>query len=65
MKKLSNIIGFVLCFLGVFLIVLKGFIGDSVDANGILHEAFFLIPIGYLCLLIGIIVIVITKFIKK
>ncbi|KRM14654.1 hypothetical protein FD31_GL001717 [Companilactobacillus nantensis DSM 16982] len=37
------------CFVSMTLIE------STVDSNGILHEPFFLIPIGYLFLLIGLI----------
>ena len=43
----------ILAGIGCFL--LSSIIGSTIDANGMLHEPFFLIPIGYLFLLIGMI----------
>lgn len=40
---------------GIGCFALSTIIGSTVDANGILHEPFFLIPIGYLFLLVGVI----------
>lgn len=60
-KIISSIIGFGFFLLGILLIVLKGLTGDYIDEYGILHEYFFLIPIGYLSILLGIILIVISK----
>lgn len=50
-KKLS------ILFLSIGVLCFAAFdwIGASVDANGILHEPFGLIPSGYLALLIGVI----------
>ncbi|MEB2282924.1 DUF3955 domain-containing protein [Lysinibacillus xylanilyticus] len=51
-----------------FLILAKAFIGKPVvDSNGMIHEPFFLIPIGYLFLVSGVIglLIVWTKKMKK
>lgn len=39
--------------MGILLFVIKGLSIEYVDANGILHENFFLIPLGYLCILSG------------
>lgn len=32
------------------------FIGSSIDSEGVLHEPFPLIPIGWLCFILGIII---------
>lgn len=50
--------------LGVVLIVLKGLLGDTVDSNGILHEYFFLLPLGFGCIFIGLILSFIQKRLK-
>ena len=39
--------------LGIGCFVLFEIIGSTVDSNGILHEPFFLIPFGYLFIIIG------------
>ncbi|NWK84537.1 DUF3955 domain-containing protein [Staphylococcus sp. GSSP0090] len=46
MKKL-NISGTVLLILGVLAIVIKGFTPEYLDSNNILHEYFFLVPLGF------------------
>ena len=43
----------ILAGIGCFL--LSTIIGSTIDSNGVLHEPFFLIPIGYLFLLMGLI----------
>ena len=43
----------ILAGIGCFLLV--NMIGATVDKNGFLHEPFFLIPIGYLFLLVGLV----------
>ncbi|KRL31922.1 transcriptional regulator [Companilactobacillus paralimentarius DSM 13238 = JCM 10415] len=43
----------VLAGMGSFL--LFKIIGSSLDGNGVLHEPFFLIPVGYLFLMMGLI----------
>ncbi|HIY92989.1 DUF3955 domain-containing protein [Companilactobacillus sp. HBUAS56275] len=40
---------------GVGCFVLFNMIGSTLDGNGVLHEPFFLVPIGYLFLLMGLI----------
>ena len=47
--------GITAIILGLISFVLKAIIGSTVDANGILHEPFFLLPLGYLLILLGII----------
>lgn len=45
--------------LGIGSFVLSVIIGSTVDSNGFLHEPFFLIPIGYLFIGIGIVSLVV------
>ena len=40
---------------GIGCFLLSTMIGSTIDSNGVLHEPFFLIPIGYLFLLMGLI----------
>ncbi len=53
-----------LIVLGVVLIVLKGLLGDSIDSNGILHEYFFLLPLGFGCIFVGLILSFMQKRLK-
>ena len=52
--KISLYMMIVTILAGVICFLLSTMIGSTVDNNGILHEPFFLIPIGYLFLLIGL-----------
>lgn len=49
------IIGGVLILIGIILLFVKSVSVEYIDAQGILHENFFLIPIGFLCLFSGFI----------
>ncbi len=60
-EKLWNRCSITLILLGIALILVKGILPETIDASGILHEHFFLLPIGFACLFIGIITLVITK----
>ncbi|MCK8058532.1 MULTISPECIES: DUF3955 domain-containing protein [unclassified Fusibacter] len=42
-------------------IIMFNLIGSSVNEEGILIEPFFLIPIGYICLLIAVVSAVFTR----
>lgn len=53
MKKYKIQFSFII--LGIISFVIKGLSGDYLDSQGILHEYFFLIPIGYLLIFIGLI----------
>ncbi len=53
-----------LIVLGVVLIVLKGLLGDTIDSNGILHEYFFLLPLGFGCIFVGLILSFMQKRLK-
>ena len=53
-------IGAVLMFMGTGCILIKAFSVEYVDANGILHENFFLLPIGFLFLFCGLLTFFIT-----
>lgn len=52
MKKIM--IGFAMIGIGVSFMFTYSLIGSEIDANGVLHEPFFLIPIGYLFIFLGI-----------
>ena len=54
-NMISSILGTALLLLGIALLVIKGMSVEYVDANGILHENFFLLPCGFLCIFCGLI----------
>lgn len=58
-KKRGIIVGIIFMLIGLALFVIKGCMPEYIDENGILHEVFFLIPIGYLFLFIGLIIVAI------
>ena len=43
-----TIIGLALLALGMLFIVIKGLSAEYIDEDGLLHENFFLLPIGFL-----------------
>ncbi|MGI6003450.1 MAG: DUF3955 domain-containing protein [Lachnospiraceae bacterium] len=51
----ASVIGLAALVLGILCFVIKAYMPEYIDAEGILHEAFFLIPIGYLCFACGLI----------
>ncbi|MFD1411087.1 DUF3955 domain-containing protein [Lapidilactobacillus gannanensis] len=59
-----RIISLILLVLGGGCFLISGLIGSYVDSQGILHEPFFLIPLGYLLLAIGIIGLLINLISK-
>lgn len=67
-KARMNLMSIILLTIGAICFLAKALIGQpEVDSNGMLQEPFFLIPIGYLFLLSGVIglLIVLTKKITK
>ena len=54
-NMISSVIGGVLLLIGVMLLVIKGMSVEYIDANGILYENFFLLPVGFLCIFCGLI----------
>lgn len=58
MNLISTMIGAFLMIIGLLLFFIKSQTIEYIDEFGILHENFFLIPVGYLFLLMGLIVIV-------
>lgn len=54
-NMISTVAGSVLLLMGIFCFFVKAASVEYIDADGFLHENFFLIPIGYLFLLSGII----------
>ena len=54
-NMISSAIGGILLLIGVMLLVIKGMSVEYIDAEGILHENFFLLPLGFLCIFCGLI----------
>lgn len=61
---ISKIIGIGMLISGAVCFLIKSFSNEYIDHQGILHENFFLIPIGYFLVFTGLIVLLILK-IKK
>ncbi|WP_423364010.1 DUF3955 domain-containing protein [Mycoplasma sp. P36-A1] len=55
LNLISLIIGFALLILGVISFIIKSISVEYIDAQGILHENFFLIIIGYIFIFSGLI----------
>ena len=53
----TTILGTLLLLLGAACIVIKGMSVEYIDAQGVLHENFFLLPIGFLLLFSGLIIV--------
>ena len=51
----SGSIGSFLILIGIILLLVKGLSVEYIDAQGVLHENFFLAPIGFLCVFSGLI----------
>lgn len=70
MKKL-NISGAVILILGMLTILSKAFTPTYLDSNGVLHEYFFLLPIGFsfifvaLCIFLSSMIIFCIKKVQK
>ena len=60
MTLVSTVIGGVLMLLGFMCFLIKALSVEYIDAQGILHENFFLIPVGFLLLFAGFLVIPIS-----
>lgn len=60
MNLASTVIGGILMLLGFVCLLIKSMSVEYIDAQGILHENFFLIPMGLLFLSAGFLVILIS-----
>lgn len=58
----SLIIGTFLFTLGTICLIIKALSVEYIDNSGILHENFFLLPIGFFLIFIGFIVLIIFTF---
>lgn len=57
-NMITTISGFFLMLMGFMCFVIKANSVEYVDRHGFLHENFYLIPVGYLFLLAGLIIII-------
>ena len=60
MNMISTIVGGVLMLMGLMCLIIKAFSVEYIDASGILHENFFLLPVGFLFIFSGVLVIIVT-----
>ena len=68
MNKYSRavyIAGLVLVIAGIACFIIKACSGEYIDASGVLHEQFFLLPVGYLSIFIGILCFIASMLIRK
>lgn len=59
MNMISTIVGGVLMIMGLMCLIIKAFSVEYIDASGILHENFFLLPVGFLFIFSGVLVIIV------
>ena len=57
-NMVTTIIGSAFIILGIIFFLISGASVSYIDSNGILHENFFLIPLGYLSLFVEIVIII-------
>ena len=57
-NMVSTIIGSAFIILGIIFFLISAASVSYIDSSGILHENFFLIPLGYLSLFVGIVIII-------
>ncbi len=54
-NMVTSAIGAALLLLGILLLIIKALSVEYVDSEGFLHENFFLLPSGFLCMFCGLI----------
>ena len=57
-NMVTTIIGSAFIILGIIFFLISGASVSYIDSSGILHENIFLIPLGYLSLFVGILIII-------
>ena len=57
-NMVTSISGGIFLLMGLLMLVIKGMSVEYVDAQGILHENFFLLPLGFLSIFCGLILFV-------
>lgn len=58
---ITDIIGAFLLLIGIILLFIKSHSVEYIDKTGLLHENFYLLPIGLLCITAGIIIIFVSS----
>lgn len=58
LSMVSNVAGALVMLMGLMCFIIKGMSIEYVDAQGFLHENFFLVPLGYFFIFIGLVIIV-------
>ncbi len=59
MKQRLTFFG-IIVIIGTVCLLTFNWIGSTVDSNGVLHEPFALLPIGYLIIVVGVVGFVVT-----
>ena len=57
-NMVTTIIGSVFIILGIIFFLISAISVSYIDRSGVLHENFFLVPLGYLSLFVGILIII-------
>ncbi|WP_417081838.1 DUF3955 domain-containing protein [Mobilibacterium timonense] len=60
MNRTAAAIGLVLMIIGLMCLFIKANSVEYVDASGILHESFYLLPVGFLLIFTGAVEMVVT-----
>ena len=56
-NMVTTIIGSIFIILGIIFFLISATSVSYIDRSGVLHENFFLVPLGYLSLFVGILII--------
>lgn len=67
-NKVLSLMGVALVLLGIVLLTVKAMSTEYVDASGMLHEHFFLLPCGFLSIfggLLSFLIVGVRKLIRK
>lgn len=64
-ERHKNKLTLIFLTIGISLIILKGILPETIDQNGILNEYFYLLPIGFLLIIISISIYIFDFLSKK
>ena len=62
--KILTLSGLAALTIGVLCLIVKALLPETIDAQGILHEHFFLLPAGFFALFAGVILVALGVFLK-
>lgn len=65
MNRTAAAIGLVLMIIGLMCLFIKANSVEYVDASGILHENFYLLPVGFLLIFTGAVEMVVTGVVSS